>query len=407
MKRIYIFIFCIIPLASFAQWKEIVLPNNLIVAQCFAYENVLFARASGSFDYYWSFDNGDTWQNRCNWKTGFIAYKNKLFSITTDSIKVSLDSGLTFQSTKMFYSKSDHADELLSYNSTTFHSQTILNYHDTLFIAGVGKYYKSYDNGNSWYRYSYSSPFQVFPSFFIANDTTLFHVISDPSGYCNSCLSYQNKNNNWQHLLCTPQCNSPYAGSSIIVDAMFIDSLIFYSNSQLNVRHPNGTTEAFFTKGEAPGYMLTYGDTIYMTTTKDVYKAHKNNYSNWQAIGGLPEEPTGGYRFFILNNYLFVPTYSRLFRMELSPITNANSFTNNLEITIFPNPANDKLNITLPNHIKTAQITINDMQGRCINTYWVTNGEHSIDVSKLNPGIYLVQIKSEQGMSTKKIVINQ
>lgn len=77
-----------------------------------------------------------------------------------------------------------------------------------------------------------------------------------------------------------------------------------------------------------------------------------------------------------------------------------------VRFSIFPIPATSLINIISLTNDKTAIITINDIHGRCIDTYRVTNGEHKIDVSELVPGIYVLNLKSDQGVCTKKIVVN-
>jgi len=77
------------------------------------------------------------------------------------------------------------------------------------------------------------------------------------------------------------------------------------------------------------------------------------------------------------------------------------------EISIFPNPAHNKLTITSSTPQKQTLITIFNMQGQLVKQ--IPNPQSSvpieIDVSALSKGIYLVRIQSENGVVNKKLVI--
>jgi len=69
--------------------------------------------------------------------------------------------------------------------------------------------------------------------------------------------------------------------------------------------------------------------------------------------------------------------------------------------SVFPNPANTKIKIEL--NAEFTEIKITDVSGReILNTY-----ERSIDIGKLNEGIYFVQVKTAEGILTKKIIIQR
>ena len=73
-------------------------------------------------------------------------------------------------------------------------------------------------------------------------------------------------------------------------------------------------------------------------------------------------------------------------------------------VTIYPNPANDKVYIETEVEIK--EIVVYDVYGRIQN---LRNSEtqklrNSVDVSELNSGIYFVKVKTENGNVIKRIV---
>jgi hypothetical protein len=76
------------------------------------------------------------------------------------------------------------------------------------------------------------------------------------------------------------------------------------------------------------------------------------------------------------------------------------------ELTLYPNPATESL--TLDFNLEEpmdAQITVMDVQGRSVSQlvstqYPAGSNRLSFDVSDLNPGMYLIQIRTENGMES-------
>ncbi len=78
--------------------------------------------------------------------------------------------------------------------------------------------------------------------------------------------------------------------------------------------------------------------------------------------------------------------------------------TNNLDdknnlVEIYPNPVSNSLNINSNNRI--IKSTIYDITGKIIQSI---NSQNRIDVSKLNIGLYLIKIKTDQGEFTQKFI---
>ena len=76
---------------------------------------------------------------------------------------------------------------------------------------------------------------------------------------------------------------------------------------------------------------------------------------------------------------------------------------NNSDIRVYPNPAQHTLYIESAETVE--HVSIYDISGRIVVAYGI-RPEPSIDVSTLANGIYLVKVKTAQGETIKKIVIN-
>ena len=80
------------------------------------------------------------------------------------------------------------------------------------------------------------------------------------------------------------------------------------------------------------------------------------------------------------------------------------SVAQNLLIALYPNPTNDKLNIVLGSENKTHTIQITDISGKLVKTITGNQPKVIIEKGDLNPGMYLLKVSDEHGLSsTKKI----
>jgi uncharacterized repeat protein (TIGR03803 family) len=69
--------------------------------------------------------------------------------------------------------------------------------------------------------------------------------------------------------------------------------------------------------------------------------------------------------------------------------------------TIHPNPASDIITIECP---QEAIIEITSIQGQLIKTIFATGNKTNIDVSALQTGVYVVEVKTEKGIAVQKFV---
>ncbi|TDW46639.1 putative secreted protein (Por secretion system target) [Flavobacterium sp. 270] len=78
-------------------------------------------------------------------------------------------------------------------------------------------------------------------------------------------------------------------------------------------------------------------------------------------------------------------------------------------VRLYPNPANDKVKLLFPqNEGEFATIQITDLLGNTqISIKGVTDGETSLDISKLNAGIYIVSISNGTTITNKKLVVKK
>jgi hypothetical protein len=73
---------------------------------------------------------------------------------------------------------------------------------------------------------------------------------------------------------------------------------------------------------------------------------------------------------------------------------------------LFPNPADNQFRISLSSDSRNAEMRIQNMKGQLIKSINISDQE-TVDISGLNSGVYIVQIKSEseQSFQSKKLII--
>ncbi|OFY38428.1 MAG: hypothetical protein A2X01_18820 [Bacteroidetes bacterium GWF2_35_48] len=79
-------------------------------------------------------------------------------------------------------------------------------------------------------------------------------------------------------------------------------------------------------------------------------------------------------------------------------IENINNYEN---IKIYPNPANDKIEIE---GLQNCTIEIVNIQGKVVNILYLMNINNTIDLSKLSGGVYTMKIKTDNRIIVKKFI---
>ncbi|MDX1317143.1 MAG: T9SS type A sorting domain-containing protein [Xanthomarina gelatinilytica] len=72
-------------------------------------------------------------------------------------------------------------------------------------------------------------------------------------------------------------------------------------------------------------------------------------------------------------------------------------------VSVFPNPVQDELNIQLHNSITVKQVSVYSITGQVVLK---AQNTRKLDVSDLSPGVYLMKIETDRGDVTRKIIKN-
>ncbi len=73
------------------------------------------------------------------------------------------------------------------------------------------------------------------------------------------------------------------------------------------------------------------------------------------------------------------------------------------ELTLFPNPTSDHLNVVLNNQ-EVATLSIVSLNGHVLQTFEMSNSENQFDVSMLQAGMYIVRVQLESEVIQRRLI---
>lgn len=105
-----------------------------------------------------------------------------------------------------------------------------------------------------------------------------------------------------------------------------------------------------------------------------------------------------GFKAYLSTPDLGIITYD----VSYSTLSIEDSVFNSVEMTIYPNPVSDLMNVVFENGIKPTKIVVYDIYGNQIKSF---AQKSTVDLSGLSSGIYLVKVSNETGNNlVRKIV---
>ncbi len=157
--------------------------------------------------------------------------------------------------------------------------------------------------------------------------------------------------------------------------------------------------------------------------SQDIYLAKMNTSGQFlwaKSVGGIGNEDVLGFAIDPIGNLLLggffdspvitfggttftnnsQPGYGFVdaFVAKLNSTSLANPNFEKDDIVIFPNPT--KNNLTINSNLEIIKITISDLNGRILDTQFET----TVNLNNLIPGIYFLNIETENGISSRKII---
>ena len=119
--------------------------------------------------------------------------------------------------------------------------------------------------------------------------------------------------------------------------------------------------------------------------------------------------PTTGLYYFGFNDISVATTAATSLRLDtinMTSVLGTNEFLNS-KFSISPNPANDFISISNSDNISVKSISLTDLNGRVVKQISYSDASNiQVNVADLASGMYLMNITSDQGTATKKVVKN-
>ena len=130
----------------------------------------------------------------------------------------------------------------------------------------------------------------------------------------------------------------------------------------------------------------------------------------WNDTTNILIPPTAGASYiafkYIATNNNFQAGFDNLYISALS--TSIQSVTADAELNVYPNPVDNHLTIDLGSNHKKVQVTIADIIGKVVYTTKAKDTQRvEVNTNDFADGIYVVQIRAEEFMGTKKFVIKK
>lgn len=90
--------------------------------------------------------------------------------------------------------------------------------------------------------------------------------------------------------------------------------------------------------------------------------------------------------------------------LELARLLSVNEFELNEDISIYPNPATDKIKVDLPKNMNKVSVMVFNVLGKRTITQEVNKTDNIINISHLNSGVYLLKFTNGSISQTLKLV---
>lgn len=164
---------------------------------------------------------------------------------------------------------------------------------------------------------------------------------------------------------------------------------------------PTDNLEIFVVDSPSPTATLSqsiYVNNAFAPGTTTVGALYSTSYN---VNGSFTPTTTGTYYLAFKSTSPANRTVLMLFELGISE--NLSVGDNDLnKISLYPNPTSDVFSIETSNNQIISNVSITDINGRVVKTFGAN--QTSYDISDLNTGMYLVEIKSENGVETKKLI---
>jgi hypothetical protein len=152
--------------------------------------------------------------------------------------------------------------------------------------------------------------------------------------------------------------------------------------------------------------IVTHGTDVFIGTNSGIYKSADSG-TNWNNIGDTTlNAPV--YAISFMGNYIFAGTNAGLWRRPLSQVTSIDPLSaDNIHIDIYPNPGTGVFRIGSDAVLADLDISVINMQGQKVYNGTLQEGwqGYELDLSTLPKGVYMLAIQTLEGITHKKVIL--
>jgi hypothetical protein len=162
-------------------------------------------------------------------------------------------------------------------------------------------------------------------------------------------------------------------------------------------------------KGYVNGTMKSDSVEFYLADFRFSNNSQDYIVSNWQWVNTNTLGKVDSIRFFMYSSDvgsfgINTPLFFGLDNITASPdFVGLAENNKRYEVSVYPNPANNVLNVEVDEPV---QFELTDMNSRLVLNGSLDSTNNTIQISTLEPGIYLLKISGDKGSSVKKIIKN-
>ncbi len=269
---------------------------------------------------------------------------------------------------------------------------------NNIFLGTYGGVFLSSNNGLNWTNANSGIPANELVNCFASSGNNMYAGTFSGNFYTTS-----DNGNNWTIINTSLP---PYSGfSSIIVNGNEIIAGTFrgaYISSDSGISWSginNGLTDSIITA------LLKIDLNIFAATEKGIYLTN-NNGANWIPIGLA--------NYFIESLakdslYLYAITRSKgIWKRPLSDFVGINETTQNTQLHLYPNPANNTLTLNLSQlqKLQNTTVSIYDIQSKQLLHQNISEVKTQLDISVFAKGIYIIKVQSDKEILQSKFVKN-
>lgn len=189
-------------------------------------------------------------------------------------------------------------------------------------------------------------------------------------------------NNDW---MITPQITLSESGNTLKFWAKSCDATYGLERFKVGIS-TTGTAPADFTIISPGNYITTAANLTWVEYTYplDQY-ANQPIYVGWNCVSN---DQFG----FAIDDVL----------VTADNLSTESFFSSNF--MVYPNPANNVLNIDAKQGMKFSKVEMTDLNGRVVKTMNVDAITTQLNISDLNAGVYFLKVSSNEGVGTSKII---